>query len=190
MEDSNAGISSGDMEAGMDMGFSPGELETARQKEDYSGEGKLPFRYDKTLIRLVSRDPSTLYAYWEVNQDIYYHSKPLLRIFCEEKRSYFDIEINYNTIDWYINGVEPGKTYRASIGYIRNGKFHELASSRTVSTPPGSPSDIIDERWMTIEELSRYTYLIDINNTLSLMKSLEKRRERERNVDSFMLQQD
>ena len=190
MGDKTPGINSGDMEASMETGISSGEIGKIKEMQKEK-EKELNYRYNKTVIRLVTRDPNTIYAYWEVNQDIYYHNKPVLRIFCENDRTYFDLDINYNTVDWYINNLEPKRRYRAAIGYMREGKFHPLAFSRTVETPAGRPSDIIDERWMTIEELSRYTYLIDINSTLSLMKSLKKRREKEaRNIDSFMFQRD
>jgi len=156
------------------------------QNEDYNWtENELKYKYNKTLIRLVSRDPSWLYAYWEVTEPEFYQNNPVLRLINENKAEFYDINIDHQIDNWYISGVKPKQNYKVAIGYEKEGTFYSLCESKTVYTPTDRPSDNLDEKWLYIKELSRYQYRIDINSTLSLVESLEKRKEKEKlNVSS------
>ena len=149
--------------------------------EDYNWtENELKYKYNKTLIRLISRDPNWLYAYWEVKESEFYQNKPVLRLFYENKNTYYDIEIDHESDNWYISHVKPEQKYRIAIGYMKNDNFHSLCESNSIYTPADRPSDNLDQKWMYIEELSEYQYRIEINSTISMMKSLKDRKEKEK----------
>ncbi|ACL70350.1 DUF4912 domain-containing protein [Halothermothrix orenii] len=147
----------------------------------------LPSSYNKTFIRLFSRDPDWLYTYWEVSNDEYYNNQPLLRIYNKHNGDYKDIEISHDTQDWYISNIEPENTYQVVIGYQNNGTFFPLAESNTVTTPPNQPSSIIDEEWMLIEELDSYSYRVNVGS-ISFVKGFEKKKiEKELEADSYTI---
>jgi hypothetical protein len=155
---------------------------------EYSWLGKkLKFKYNKTFIRLFSRDPNLLYTYWEVNDGDYYNNSPLLRLSSQENNNFRDIKLNSEQSNYYISGINPDHTYKAAIGYEKNGLFKALAYSDWVTTPPDSPSDIIDEKWMSIDELyEEETYQIKINSSLSILQGEKRRRKKkEEDADSY-----
>jgi len=148
-------------------------------------------KYNKTFIRLFARDPRWIYCYWEINVSEYYQNTPVLRIFDESNFKHFDITINHNTDSWYINQIKQNNKYKVAIGYSLNNHFIALAYSNTIKTPADRPSEILDEKWMIIEGLDKYSYLLNINSSLSIIKKIEKRkRHEELNIDSFTLQKE
>jgi len=149
------------------------------KEEDEKNSNNLQYRYDKTLVRLFSRDPNNLFAYWEITHPEYYQNQPILRLFNESNNNSRDIKISHHTDNWYITKVKEKNKYKVAVGYKKNNIFYPLCYSNTINTPPSAPSEIIDEKWMSIKELSEYTYRIDINSTLSLIKSLKKRKKKE-----------
>ncbi|MFW6305760.1 MAG: DUF4912 domain-containing protein [Bacillota bacterium] len=149
-------------------------------------EYMLKDKYGKEFIRLFIRDPEYLFTYWEVNKNEYYENEPCLRLHNEDDNNIKDIRIGPDLNNWYIH-VEPNKSYRVTIGYKINNIFYSIASSRVVRTPRNRPSDYIDEHWMTIEELSAYSFRIEMD-TLSMIKNIEGRKiEEELEADSFTL---
>lgn len=133
--------------------------------------------YNKNFIRLLNRDPSYLFTYWEINEDKFYKNTPVLRLFNLQENKYNDIKINHHSRNWYLRSL-PDSLYKISIGYIKEGVFYPLASSKNVQTPLDHPSNIIDEHWMTIEELSHYSFRIEMD-TLAMMKNIEGRKIQE-----------
>jgi len=147
---------------------------------------QLKNKYGKNYIRLFSRDPNYLFSYWEINHEEYYNNTPYLRLHNEDNNSFNDLEINHYSEEWYIES-QPDKEYRVSIGYKKDGVFYPLETSEKVRTPLDRPSNIIDEHWMSIEELSRYSYKLEMGS-LSIIKTIEGRKiQEELEADSLTL---
>lgn len=147
---------------------------------------QLKENYNQNFVRLFNRDPSYLYSYWEIYQKDFFDNTPYLRIYNEDKNNYSDIEINHNSTNWYLES-EPDNEYRVEIGYKKDGIFYPLVSSERIRTPLDRPSNIIDEHWMTIEELTRYSFRIEMD-TMSMIKSIEGRKiQEEMEADSMAL---
>ncbi|MFW5985923.1 MAG: DUF4912 domain-containing protein [Halanaerobiales bacterium] len=183
MQQEKPELNMSDFEAGEE--FIPDITSGTKIKKDPWREKELIFKYNKTFIRLMNRDPNRLFTYWEVNNPVFYQQQPLLRLFSEKEGIHFDIEINHNSDNWYIAPVKGSHTYRIAIGYLQNGIFHPLSYSNRVNTPSDRPSEILDQKWMSIEDLTACYYL-EINATLGYIKSLEKRkREEGLNIDSY-----
>lgn len=188
-----------DYEAGEEFNLNSEEIkkQTTEQEENIEErvihhEEDLKFRYNKTFIRLFPRDPNWLYAYWEVNKEEFYENQPLLRLINETDNNYSDIEINHDHSNWYIGPIKPNNNYKIAIGYLKEGAFFPLAYSKTITTPADRPSDIIDEHWMTIEELSSLYYRIDVDS-ISILKSIQKRKlaeELKADTYSFVTKED
>lgn len=133
---------------------------------------ELPSRYGDTRIVLMARDPYWIFAYWEITDDhrmqvereasaSWNDMKKVLRVYDVTGKDFnglnanrhFDIDINADANNWYINVGAPDRTWCVDLGVITSsGKFILIARSNVVSTPRDSASDIIDEEWMSIEE--------------------------------------
>ncbi|MEJ6950288.1 DUF4912 domain-containing protein [Natronospora cellulosivora (SeqCode)] len=142
--------------------------------------------YAKDYIRLFSRDPEYLYAYWEINNDEFFQNIPYLRLRNEKNEEEQEVEISHDSKNWYLK-AKASNSYRATIGYKKDGIFYPLASSKTVYTPADRPSTVIDEHWMTIEELSKYSFRVEMD-TLAMVKEIEARKiHEELEADSLVL---
>ncbi|MFW6389818.1 MAG: DUF4912 domain-containing protein, partial [Halanaerobiales bacterium] len=158
------------------------EQQHFHEKDDYP----LYKKYNINYIRLLLQEPETLFAYWEITDNKFFHNRPLLKLYCKEENTKYNIEISHDTRNWYID-CSPNKEYHAVIGYIKNDTFHPVVSSNIIKTPPKQPSSIIDEQWMLIEKLSGYSYRIEMD-TLSMIKNIEERKiEKELEADSYSL---
>lgn len=131
----------------------------------------IPNGYGDNKIVLMSRDPHTLFSYWEIQAQIKKeveakikssgHSvcKNVLRVYdvtedASIPQVIMDLEISDNADSWYINGVASGKEWMVDIGFLASsGEFFTLARSNATITPSNKMSEICDEEWMCPKEL-------------------------------------
>ena len=133
---------------------------------------------EKSRIVLMDIDPYSLHAYWEITN---IDKKRVLKQFDESSKtprqiirvydvtyihfdgknahSYFDIEINRNRGNWYIDLWSSHKSLCAEIGMKSSlGDFHPIARSNFIDTPRAYQSSSDEERWMRVsgnyEEIS------------------------------------
>ncbi len=64
-----------------------------------------------------------------------------------------DIPIHGGVNNWYIDVLEPPRSYRIDIGYLsRRGRFYVLARSNVVTTPKAGVTDTLDENWTNVQK--------------------------------------
>jgi len=154
------------------------QLQDAREKQTrwknlacQAPNGKPNAEVKDRLVVLV-RDSYWLHANWELNrtgieraeaamgQD-WHSARPVLRVFevsgsgatCTSERLVRTIDIHGGVSNWYIDVVEPPKSYRLDIGYLAaSGKFYVLSRSNVVNTPPPGSSDALDGNWADVAE--------------------------------------
>ena len=69
------------------------------------------------------------------------------------ERQVRDIAIHGGVNNWYIDVLEPPRSFRIDIGYLsRRGKFYVLARSNIVSTPKAGVSDALEENWSDVQQ--------------------------------------
>lgn len=180
--------------------YGPTEVITAEKKETFEEVFEVPFSYNQTLVVLMVRDPYWLYSYWDfdgkaVNElsQVFggWERVPLcLRVYNlsadgEKRSNYFDISLNHQVKNWYINVNQPNCDFQVDLGYFTpSGHFQTLARSNIVTTPPDTISDVVDEEWMVVEEDYRRLYRLAAGagigqSSLEMTESLLKRLERE-----------
>jgi len=129
-------------------------------------------RVEKDRVVLLVRDAYWIHAYWELTRlsveraraalAAHWHSaQPMLRL-CEVERGgttktsecvIRKIEIHSGVNNWYIDLHDPPGSYRVEIGFqSSNNKFHVIARSNVVTTPPPGSSDEVDQNWSDIAE--------------------------------------
>ncbi len=131
----------------------------------------LPAGYGKDRIVVMVRDPYWLHAYWELTHQAirraeaalgqaWHGARPILRLLDVSGRDTTssteavvrDIPIHGGCNNWYIDVLNPPRSYRVDIGYLaRNGQFYVLARSNVVTTPRAGVSDGLDENWADID---------------------------------------
>jgi len=139
---------------------------------------ELPWSYGKDKIVLQARDPWWLHTYWELTgatQDRlirelgnqFYAARPVLRVYDVSNiifsganaNNFFDIEIQFEAMNWYIDVGGPGRSWCADLGLrLPDGRFITIVRSNVVSTPLDGPSWITDEEWMIPEDLFARLY--------------------------------
>jgi hypothetical protein len=119
------------------------------------------------LVVMV-RDPYWLQAYWEITRQsvdraqsamgqFWHQSQPVLRLFrmAHDGTSSLarQIPVHGGVSHWYVDVQDPPAQYRMEIGYAAgNGQFYCLARSNSVTTPPSSTSDAVDENWADVAD--------------------------------------
>ncbi|MGY8770786.1 MAG: DUF4912 domain-containing protein [Pirellulales bacterium] len=125
---------------------------------------------DRMIVMV--RDPFWLHVYWEVTRqsvdrvraamaEHWHGAKPVLQLIevdggsttSTAERVVRQIEIHGGVKNWYIDVVDPPKSYRVLLGYAAaDGKFHPMVRSNVVTTPKPGTSDEIDGNWSGIAE--------------------------------------
>ncbi len=132
----------------------------------------------KDRIIAMVRDPYWLHAYWELSRSTlaraqaalgqdWHTARPVLRLMdvtsedttSASERHVRDIEIHGGVNNWYIDVVNPPRSYRIDVGYLaRRGKFFVLARSNVVTTPKSGVSDVVDENWASVQDQFQKIY--------------------------------
>lgn len=179
--------------------FDVGQKTVVAVKESrtqYRGERyQLPLRYGDNRIVLLPRDPWWLYTYWDITNNRINEvvsSIPLddraslkwtLRVYNvtgvanfkgNNANSFFDIDINFDAGNWYINANQPESDWCVEIGLkTPGGRFYAVARSNIIKTPCFGISNIIDEEWALPDE-----YYYKILGVYDLGKSSLERRKK------------
>jgi hypothetical protein len=133
--------------------------------------GKPRGRVKDRLVAMV-RDSFWLHAYWELTRagveraeaamgQEWHSARPVLRVYevsansstTAAERLWRTIEIHGGVSNWYVDVVDPPKSYRLDIGYLSAaGKYFVLCRSNIVNTPVPGTSDAIDGNWAAVAE--------------------------------------
>jgi len=136
-----------------------------------SPNGKANAEIKDRLVAMV-RDSYWLHAYWELTRTgveraeaamgkDWHAARPVLRVFevsgsgstTAAERLWRTIDIHGGVNNWYIDVIDPPKSYRLDIGYqSADGKFFVLCRSNVVTTPVPGTSDAIDGNWAAVAE--------------------------------------
>jgi hypothetical protein len=126
----------------------------------------------KDRIIVLTRDSYWLHAYWELSRTTlararaalgqdWHAARPILRVMdvssedttSAAERHVRDIPIHGGVNNWYIDVLEPPRSYRIDIGYLsRRGRFYVLARSNVVTTPKAGVTDTLDENWTNVQK--------------------------------------
>ncbi len=121
-------------------------------------------------IVLMVRDSYWLHAYWEVGRasvervraamsEFWHTARPVLRLLevdggpttSTAERVVREIEVHGGVHNWYIDVVDPPKSFRVDLGYLAaNGRFHSVVRSNSVTTPRPGASDALDQNWKDV----------------------------------------
>lgn len=132
----------------------------------------LPSAYGETKLVILPRDPLWIFAYWEIDdltrkelqqkfREKYSKSRYSLRVYDvtdvefdgTNANSYFDVIINPEANNWYINCQKENRAWCVELGLILpDGKFYPIIRSNVVKMPRVGLSPIIDEKWGILQK--------------------------------------
>lgn len=102
----------------------------------------LPFRYNKTIVKILAQTPKTLFIYWDISDDdrksyieqygddFFNNSKPYLIVTNKTMNYTFEVEINDFANSWYLHVNDANCEYKVELGR----KFIALSSSNLENT--------------------------------------------------------
>ncbi len=145
---------------------------SASQKQTAAPARSLDHACQKDRIVVLTRDSFWLHAYWELSRTTlaraqaalgqdWHTARPILRVMdvssedttSSTERQVRDIPIHGGVNNWYIDVVEPPRSYRIDIGYLsRRGRFYVLARSNVVTTPKAGVTDPLDQNWIDVQK--------------------------------------
>jgi hypothetical protein len=148
---------------------SKAKKEDVKSKKDYTLSTK-DAHPEKSRITLMDVDPYWLHTYWEIthkdktrilkkSDESSHPHKKIIRVYDvsyihfdgNNAHSYFDIEIDKDRGNWYINLWSPRKSFCAEIGVCSfEGNFYPIARSSTIDTPRPYQSSSDAEQWMKV----------------------------------------
>jgi hypothetical protein len=120
----------------------PGEApaqETAASDIDQLGD--LPHSYGSDTIFLVAQEPHWLFTYWDIDIARHPGGQTFLRVYEGEETIEAEIEVPFETRNWYIPVKVAGARYTVEIGYYRGSVWNLIARSVTIQTPPDRLSE-------------------------------------------------
>ena len=95
--------------------------------------------------------------------------------------SFFDIELNFFTNNWYVDVGRPDTEWIAELGVrtTQGRLFFPLVRSNAIRTPRFGISDVLDEEWMMPDDLywklfGRMAGLRDRKSSLDTREVLER----------------
>ncbi|MEN6363952.1 MAG: DUF4912 domain-containing protein [Rectinema sp.] len=131
----------------------PGHVEEKKYSGAYPSfaipaESSIPQRYNETMIRALPRDPSWVFAYWDISENkravlcpedgdpgLFLRVSELSGAKDHQKRDYFDIPVSRDDCQWYINTPHPGARYRIDLCMHASAKAKVLAKSDEIRLP-------------------------------------------------------
>lgn len=104
----------------------------------------LPYKYEKTVVKVLYQNPNTLFVYWDISDDdingfkkaygdnFFYVTKPVLVIHNITDGYSFEIEVNDFANNWYIHVSDAKCKYNVELGRrpSQSAKIENLAEHR------------------------------------------------------------
>lgn len=103
--------------------------------------GDLPRTYGSETIFLVAQEPHWLFTYWDIDISKHPGGKTFLRVLKGEGDIEQEIEVPFETRNWYVPVASAGAVYVIEIGYYRGLVWSPIGRSVEVTTPTDRLSD-------------------------------------------------
>ncbi len=135
--------------------------------------GELPRSYGSDTIFLVAQEPHWLFTYWDIDISRHPGGQSFLRVYEGDEHLESEIEVPFETRNWYIPVKVAGSAYTVEIGYYRSSTWNVIARSVPIQTPPDRLSNSSQFDYATIPlHLSFQKLMENIQTTLNSGETL------------------
>lgn len=121
----------------------------------------LPRSYGGETLFLVAQEPHWLFTYWDIDISKHPGGATFLRVLRGDGRTETEIEVPFETRNWYIPVQESGADYTVEIGYYRHEEWNTIARSAPARTPSERMSDSGDFQFATVPLHLSFQALLD-----------------------------
>ena len=136
---------------------------------------RLPAVYGKSRLVLLAVNPYLIHAYWEIAREDLGKAKELAADAQEVLRFYkrselasedapsdcFDVEIDLQSRNWYVQLWSAEESYFADLGLKRkDGTLIRLVRSQVVHMPRPHPAIAIDQRFMKVDSTEQRAEIV------------------------------
>ena len=112
--------------------------------------GALPRGYGNNSIFLVAQDPQWLFTYWDIDISRHPGGPCHLRVESGGGTIEQEIEVSFETRNWYIPVKSAGESYAVEIGFYRSKQWNVIGRSGIVATPRNRISESTQFDFATI----------------------------------------
>lgn len=123
--------------------------------------GELPHGYGTDTIFLIAQEPHWLFTYWDIDIARHPGGATFLRYYTGSGDVEGEIEVPFETRNWYIPVEQANGDYYVEIGYHRGKSWNVIARSVTVTTPPDGMATSESFDYATVPFHLSYQRLID-----------------------------
>ena len=129
------------------------ENSSKKQKSEVAEYYDLPYHYNKTVVKVLSQTPTTLFVYWDISDEdkekyikeygefFFNDTKPILVVHNNTKNYSFEVDINDFANSWYIHVLDSDCDYSVELGrrpineYAKSPDFLQISSSNDIKAP-------------------------------------------------------
>ena len=145
----------------------------------------LPYRYNKTIIKLLAQTPTTLFVYWEISDediesfkkeygyDFFHKTHPVLIVHNDTMNYSFEVDINDFANCWYIHVNDSNCDYRIELGRRPIFNYHSVTTfnKEEIEKYPSKPINTNYLYVTTSNELkSPNDKVLNINNSNNIIQ--------------------
>jgi len=109
---------------------------SAAAREPFDNLGELPHGYGVDTIFLIAQEPHWLFTYWDIDIARHPGGAAYLRYHLADGTLEGEIEVPFETRNWYVPVERAGAEYFVEIGFYRGKVWNLIARSVSVTTPP------------------------------------------------------
>jgi len=112
------------------------EAASVAAREPFDNLGELPYGYGVDTIFLIAQEPHWLFTYWDIDIARHPGGAAYLRYHLADGTLEGEIEVPFETRNWYVPVERSGTEYFVEIGFYRGKVWNLIARSVSVTTPP------------------------------------------------------
>ncbi|HEY8900615.1 MAG TPA: DUF4912 domain-containing protein [Chthoniobacterales bacterium] len=116
-------------------GVSDATMESLPVREPFGNLGDLPHGYGVDTIFLIAQEPHWLFTYWDIDIARHPGGAAYLRYYTAEGSQEGEIEVPFETRNWYVPVEKADTDYYVEIGFYRANTWNLIARSVPVTTP-------------------------------------------------------
>ncbi len=130
-------------------------------REAFDDLGELPRGYGEDTIFLIAQEPHWLFTYWDIDIAKHPGGAAFLRYYRSNAELEGEIEVPFETRNWYVPIQRASTDYYVEIGFYRSKTWNLIARSVTVTTPSESMAASEEFDYATIPFHLSFQRLID-----------------------------
>ncbi|MGH7424773.1 MAG: DUF4912 domain-containing protein, partial [Candidatus Methylomirabilales bacterium] len=131
-------------------------------RDPRASTGELPSSYGEARVVLLPVHPHLGHVYWDISPGdlekaesaravLRFHDLTGVVLDQMNAPESFDVEIELEARNWYVQLPTPERSYRVDLGFrTQDGRFDSIARSNTAETPRSGPSMKREDRYLLV----------------------------------------